>query len=142
MKTKKLKLLAILLFLLPLCMAILGTGCEEENINPDPDRAILGKWEVIENSLGPVSYPGAYEEYGTDSVLFNYNSENDTNYSKYWFVDSLLYKSHEYIIIEGYDTTIYADIQSYKFEFLTYNKLQLEFQNPAIVNWVIYKRIK
>lgn len=31
MKTKKLKLIAILLFLLPLCVVILGAGCNEEN---------------------------------------------------------------------------------------------------------------
>lgn len=125
-----------------LLVILTGAGCEVENIDPDPDRAILGKWEVIENSLGSVSYPGAYNEYRPDSVLINYNSGGDTTYSKYWFVDSLLYKSHEYIIIEGYDTSKHIAVEPYKFDFITYNKLQLEFQNPAIVTMFIYKRIK
>jgi len=34
MKTKKLKLLTIFLLLLPLCMAILGTGCEKDEELP------------------------------------------------------------------------------------------------------------
>jgi len=137
MKQKILKLSMFILLTM-----LTGTGCEKETIAPDPVKAILGKWEVIGDSFGPASYPGAYEKYRTDSVLFNYNSENDTNYSKYWFVDSLLYKSHDYIIIEGYDTTMQVAIEPYKYEFLTYNKLKLVFQYPAIVTTVIYKRIK
>lgn len=137
MKQKFLKLSMFILL-----VVLTEAGCEKDNFDPDPGKAILGKWEVIENSYGPISYPGAYEEYRPDSVLFNYNSENDTNYSKYWFEDSLLYKSHEYIIIEGYDTTKHIAVEPYKFDFITYNKLQLEFQNPAIVTMFIYKRIK
>lgn len=136
MKQKILKLSMFILF-----VALTTTGCEKENIDPDPAKAILGKWEVIEDTFGPVSYPGAYKEYLPDSVLINYNSEGDTTYSKYWLVDSLLYKSHVYIDqITG--DTILVDVQQYKYEFLTYNKLKLVWQVYAINPVHIYKRIK
>jgi hypothetical protein len=70
MKLKIKKLLKTFLHLLPFCLVVLGPGCEEEPIDIDPGKAILGKWEVIENTFGTVSYPGAYEEYRADSILF------------------------------------------------------------------------
>lgn len=135
------KLLIFKLFSVALFLLFIGAGCEKENIEPDPAKAILGKWEVIEDSFGPVSYPGGYKEFKPDSVLINYNSSGDTTYSKYWFVDSLLYKSHVYIDqITG--DTILVDVQTYKYEFLTSNKLKLVWNVYAINPVHIYKRIK
>ncbi len=116
------KILKLSVFIL--LVTLIEAGCEKENIEPNPAKAILGKWEVIEDTFGPVSYPGGHKEFKPDSVLINYNSSGDTTYSKYWFVDSLLYKSHVYIDqITG--DTILVDVQTYKYEFLTSNKLKL-----------------
>lgn len=107
----------------------------------DPKKAILGKWEIIEDSFGPIRYPGYYREYRQDSVLFDYVSEDDTSYSKYWFVDSILYKSHVYINHSSGDT-ILVDIQAYRYRFLNYNKLRLDLQAPALNTKLILSRIK
>ena len=47
MKSKKLKLLTILLFLLPLCVVLLGAGCNDENIQSDSNIELFGKWKFI-----------------------------------------------------------------------------------------------
>ncbi len=115
--------------------------CNEDEPPIDPQQTILGKWKIIENSFGPVSYPGSYTEYRPDSIVFDYVSEADTSYSKYWFSDSLLFVSHIYIDQITNDTII-VDTQSYKFQFLSYNKLRLDLQQPAIVTKFIYERLK
>ncbi len=118
-------------------------GCNREETDPrvtDPEKAILGRWEVIENSLGPVTDPSQYEEYLPDSVLliYRYDGEELLHY-KYWFSDSILYKGG--IFIDTFnDTAVVAE--PYQYKFLSFNKLRMDFQNPAIVNWYIYKRTK
>ncbi len=109
----------------------------------DPKQAILGRWEVIENSFGPISYPGSYTEYRQDSILFDYVNTNDFTYSKYWMNDSILFTKSTYYIYEGpgYEDTLIV-VLPYKYEFLSYNKLRLDLQYPAMVTTFIFKRIK
>ena len=128
-----------LIFSLFLLQLLMTNSCINEDINIDPTKAIIGKWEIVENTYGPVSYPGSYQQYLPDSVLLNYNSEDDITYSKYWFKDSLLFKQYVYIEQDSQDT-ILVDIQPYKFEFLEKNKLKLELQQPAMVTLFIYNR--
>ena len=119
-------------------------GCDNnENLTSVtyPQKAILGKWEIIENSSGPISYPGAYREFQSDSVLFDYVDENDFSYSKYWFADSLLYIRHVYIDQVSGDTILVSALP-YRFEFIAYNKLKLEFQIFVQIPTHIYKRVK
>lgn len=44
---KKIKLLTIRLFLLPLCVVLLGAGCDDENIQSDSNVELFGKWKFI-----------------------------------------------------------------------------------------------
>jgi hypothetical protein len=42
------------------------SSCDREEPLPpvtNPQQTILGKWEVIENTFGPISYPGSYQEF-------------------------------------------------------------------------------
>lgn len=136
-------------------LLLIFCGCEQEESLPivgDPKQAILGKWEVIENTYGPIRYPGSYREFRLDSVLFDYNDENDFSYSEYWFADSLwvdgslwyagsvLYIKHTYID-QVYGDTILVDIQPYQYDFLNYNKLQLTHLYPFMNPVVVYKRL-
>lgn len=53
-------------------MMLFTYGCSKEETEPkvtDPQKAILGRWEIIQNSFGPISYPGSYTEYERDSIL-------------------------------------------------------------------------
>lgn len=119
-------------------------SCESEEIKIDPKKAILGKWEITHNSFGPVENPIAYEEYLPDSVLLIYNyKEGTVSNRKYWMRDSLLFRRSTYFIYEGpgyEDTVVFTD--PYQFEFLTRDKLKLEFQYSAMNTTFIYKRIK
>jgi hypothetical protein len=55
MKTKNLKLLAIFLLLLPLCVVLLGAGCEKESSFGQKD--ISGSWKVSKQSIsGNLTY--------------------------------------------------------------------------------------
>ncbi|PID69410.1 MAG: hypothetical protein CSA39_01415 [Flavobacteriales bacterium] len=123
-----------------LVLVLVFINCSKEELSLDPNVNILGKWKIIENSLGPISYPGAYEEYLMDSILYIYNSKDDYFYDQYWFSNSLLYKKHIYINQITKDTLL-VDIQSYQYEFLDNNTLRLDIQNPALVPTFIYKRI-
>ena len=48
MKNKKTKLLMRILLLLPLCMVMLGAGCEKDKNKYDPD-SIIGEWHLIKD---------------------------------------------------------------------------------------------
>lgn len=122
----------------------LFASCGKEELKvTNPEQAILGKWEIIENSFGPITYPGSYREFRSDSILLNYVNENDFAYSKYWMDDSVLFIKSTYYINEGpgyEDTLVITEPNKYKF--LSYNKLMLDLQQPALVTKFIYKRIK
>jgi hypothetical protein len=63
-KTKKMKLLAILLFLLPLCVVILGAGCEEDE-------------EIVE-----LSEKGflKFSDFGCENIVWNFKAGNSNSY--------------------------------------------------------------
>lgn len=118
--------------------------CCKDNIEPkvtDPKQALLGKWEEIENSLGPVNNPSGYDEYLPDSVRKSYSYVDKIFYfEKYWLQDSLLIRSFKYVDPNDNNVTVFK--WPYRYEFLSHDKLKLRFQNPAVINWYIYKRIK
>ncbi|MCV9388135.1 hypothetical protein [Reichenbachiella ulvae] len=131
------------IFSLILLLAIASSSCEEDLPTvTDPQQAILGKWEIIENTFGPVTSPSGYDEYLPDSVRISYSYEDETfYYEKYWFEDSLLIRSFEFIdAYDNNDTTVFN--LPYRYEFLNYNTLKLELQFPAMNPIHIYQRIK
>jgi len=103
----------------------------------DPQKAILGKWEVIE--AGGHSYNSSgYSEYSPDSIVrfYDYTEGRFTSQTPYWLTDSILYRG---IYVDG----VFQGNQ-YKYHFFdNNNKLRLEFHEvlPIISVWV-YKRIK
>src|SRR5690606_17218027 len=139
---KKLNPMKTMTFLFGVVLFIYGCSKEELKVT-DPRQAILGKWKLIENDFGPISYPNSYDEYLPDSILTGRNTNGDIYVSKYWMNDSILFVMDTYYIDEGpgFEDTITV-ILPYRYEFLSYNRLQLDFQNPAIVTKIIYKRIK
>jgi hypothetical protein len=117
-------------------------GCSYNDIKvTDPKKAILGRWEEIENSLGAVTNPSGYDEYLPDSLRKTYSYADKIFYiEKYWLQDSLLFRSFKYV--DPYDNSTTVFKWPYRYEFLGYDKLRLDFQNPALINWHVYKRIK
>lgn len=129
------------IFSILFCLTIIsGCGGKEDPVVTDPEVAILGKWEVIENSLGPVATASQYEEYKADSVLDIYRyAGGELVHYKYWFSDSMLYKGG--VFVDSYNDTIVIK-EPYTFKFLSPDKLRMDFQYPALVNWYIYQRKK
>jgi hypothetical protein len=128
--------------LLTLILILTFHGCNRENLSLNPYKAIIGKWEIIETTFGPVTNPSEYEEYFPDSILLIYNYDEERFYeSKYWLNDSLLYIQHTYTDPVTNDTILVSTLP-YRYKFLTTNKLQLEFQHPSMNPLSIYKRIK
>lgn len=115
---KHYKTIFLLIFLIS--WALVATSCQKVDVEPDPAKAILGKWEIIEMGNWPnmesIVNPVAYSEYLVDSVLREYDYEKQTYFTKkYWIDDSLLYTnvSRE----DGYQVKI-----GYKYFFLTGTK--------------------
>lgn len=115
-------------------------SCEKNKIEPDPTKAILGKWEMIEIGNWPnmESYSASgYDEYLPDSLLGIYNyTTKEYQYAKekYW-IDSLLH--YRIIRQDGFIIT-----QNYKYTFFD-EKIRLDLLDVfAIYNTFIYKRIK
>lgn len=121
-------------------------GCDEDQYTPvvtDPNKAILGKWEITHLGQGIVEDPIAYDEYLADSVLLVYNYQEKTFWKyRYWFADSLLFKSSTNIAYDGAEYDTIVTTFPYRYEFLEADKLKLEFQYPAIFRTSIYKRIR
>jgi hypothetical protein len=115
MNPKILKLLPAFLFLVPLCLVWLETGCDKNEPDPqeeiceymltetDPAKLIIGKWElskvwmsqdvgyrpVVKNDPGDIEY----REFGIDSLAKIQNIKDGDLYTtdrKYW-IDSLLH---------------------------------------------------
>ena len=136
METMNMK--SVLVFLLILCL----NSCRTDDNLPDvtdPKEAILGKWELIADASGPVSYEGSYREFRTDSIVFHYVDENDFAYGNYWFDDSVLYIKDIYIDDQSGDT-IFVDIQPYEYGFPNHNRLELTHVYPFLNPTTIYKR--
>lgn len=121
-------------------------GCDEDQYTPvvtDPNKAILGKWEITHQGTSVIENPLTYEEYLDDSVLLVYNyPEKAFHKMKYWFSDSLLFKRSVGIGFDGveYDTIVMTF--PYRYEFLEVDKLRLDLQKPAMIRGSIYKRIR
>ena len=72
MKQKNLKQLITFLLLLPLCVVLLGAGCEKDDTNYDPD-SIIGKWEWLYSTGG---FAGTtYPEEG-ETVIWNFTEDS------------------------------------------------------------------
>lgn len=124
--------------------AIFAASCSQaDEIYPDlePQKAILGKWELVEAGWNDnmSSYTSnEYLEYLPDSILRVYdNKENRfTSETTYWLKDSILY-SGAYV-----DGVFHGVKQKYYF-FDNNNKLRLEFHEmTAIIPIAVYKRVK
>jgi len=119
-------------------------GCCKNSVEPkvtDPKQALLGRWEEIENNLGPVNNPSGYDEYLPDSVRKSYSyADKIFYYEKYWLEDSLLIRSFKYV--DPYDNYVKVFKWRYRYEYLSYNKIKLVSQNPSIIYSQTYKRIK
>ncbi|MDX9847366.1 MAG: hypothetical protein RBT74_10330 [Tenuifilaceae bacterium] len=129
-------------YLVAFLVANIISSCDREEPLPpvtNPQQAILGKWEIIENTFGPVDNPPGYDEYLPDSIRISYSYTDMVFYhEKYWLSDSLLFRS---IVFTSEGDTI--DFQwPYRFKFINYNKLKLEFLYPSLNPISIYKRLK
>ncbi len=131
MRTEKPTLLLFLFF-----STTLFNACEKEAVNPDPSKAILGKWECIEYG-DQNRTPWGYYEFLPDSIYMLYNYQSDDYYfqEKYWLNDSLLFIG-EFRKPDG--ELIFS---SYKYTFLNSNKLKLELQAFALYRTSIYKKV-
>lgn len=133
MKTTFLKLSAFILLL-----ALMGAGCEKESAyipDPDPAKAILGKWICIESGGLPNEKPTEYIEYYPNGTrkIYEYETGKMKGTEEYW-IDSLLHigpKQNNGSLIGAYKYQFREDELS-----LTYYDLIAE------VNFFVYKRIK
>ena len=88
MQTKKIKLLTILLLLLPLCVVLLGAGCDDDDIS---QSVLNGKWILIgfgDNSTNefasePDSEPKSSYLLFNDGEMVAYSVTNRTFDMKY-----------------------------------------------------------
>ena len=91
MQTKKLKLLTTLLFLLPLCVALLGAGCDDDDV---PQSVLNGKWILLgfgndstgEYTSEPDSEPKSSYVIFDNGKLVAYSVTNET-YDIYYNVN-------------------------------------------------------
>lgn len=98
--------------------------------SPDPEKAVVGKWQLIEVGNWPIMAPiksNGFLEFQPDSVLHYINAEkNDRRVSKYYFRDSILYRG-----ALGYKTMFYED------------KMRLDILNASSVHYTsVYQRVK
>jgi hypothetical protein len=121
-------------------LLITAFSCKkDEKPSFDPDKAILGKWEIIEMgnwpNMEPVTEPTGYKEYLSDSILQEYEYKTGNIYIKKYWIDSLLH-----VGIDREDG--FQLVFEYKYEFFD-NKLRLDVTNfMMLYNTSIYKRIK
>jgi hypothetical protein len=135
-------------FLAVILSTTLLIACKKEPLEADPVKIILGKWEPItsgiDGNITPIENPDGYTEYRADSVLlyFNYEQNQYTMESKYWFADTLLYISTYYQIPDYPNGGITVeDLLLYHFEKRN-NRLVITDVTPfRLPIKVIYKRI-
>lgn len=79
-----------------LSIVLFSQSCKKEPIETDPQKLILGKWELVESGNWPdmdqLPIVGFYE-YLPDSLLryFQYEENEYTWETKYWMNDSSLF---------------------------------------------------
>ncbi len=127
--------------LILLLISLIITGCKQEEIKTDPQKLILGKWEIIQKGNWPdieTTIATGYTEYCQDSVIrfFDYKSNQFISSSTYWLNDSIVF------IGEKREDGVNL-ITEYKYEFLNNNQnIRFDIQAFAIFNTFIYKRIE
>ena len=123
-----------------LCIiGILSFSCEKEKIETDPKKAILGKWEIVEDGNWPDLEPcqaTQYVEYLPDSILREYEYKTKNSYfKKYWIEGSTLLIST--LREDGFELVF-----KYKYDFFDNNTLRLESYSVMMSNTSIYKRLE
>ena len=122
--------------------------CKKEPLEADPAKIILGKWELFEFVLlgepQLVQTPSGYYEYLKDSILlyFDYEKNDYTIHSNYWFTDSLLYMYTFYNIPNDPEGGV-GITEIYKFAFFDSNSI-LKLEDKYSTSWIhtkFYKRI-
>ncbi|NDW12294.1 hypothetical protein D0T50_05245 [Bacteroides sp. 214] len=133
MKIRRLKLLMLLPIL------VLGIAACDDNDEKDPQKTILGKWEMIKRGDIEV-IPKYHEEYLPDGTICRYYYE-----SKEYEIQPYMYKIdsekkilHHYYVENGEEIIAF----SYSYEFYD-DKLHLGwlYVTPQFSSF-IYKRIK
>jgi|GEM_PF-2327927 len=127
MKTKKIKQLTNLLLLLPLCVALLGSGCNDED-NLETKTQLIGKWIEIEpfsddicdtivfkeNNTIELYYPiqgWTYSLPSSDTIAFANPAKLRTKKCYFTFNSE-----NELTIFNFYDRTITSQIKNITFE--------------------------
>jgi hypothetical protein len=122
-------------------IVLIGSGCEEEKIETTPQKAILGKWEIIEIGNWPNLYStkaSGYTEFREDltMIYFDYELNKVTTSISYAINDSILFQKS--MREDGIEILF-----KYKYELIN-NKKHLRLDNTdfmAINNTSIYNRI-
>ncbi len=81
MKTKKIKLLSIFLFMLPFCVVLFVVGCEEDDdekcstiaIN-GPEDDITGKWKLINGE--EIFFNPRTVDYSCNNVVYHFQTDS------------------------------------------------------------------
>jgi hypothetical protein len=111
---------------------------KDYEIDPDPAKAILGKWVMIEMGGNPLDGHSIFE-WRSDSTLLGYSDIDPNNTSMMnYYIDSLY---HEYkYIYEGNETSLLQI--DYKYEFYD-DKLRTEMVDMmATYTTFVFKRLK
>lgn len=108
------------------------------DIDPDPAKAILGKWVMIEMGGEPVDGHSLFE-WRSDSTLLEYSDIDPNNtFILNYYIDSLY---HEYKYYTEDNKTYLFQID-YKYEFYD-DKLRTEMVNMmAMYTTFVFKRLK
>lgn len=107
-------------------------GCQQKDINVNPQTAILGKWKIVghgnDSNIKPTLQPTTYEEYKADGVfLVHEYSTAKVSSERYYFKGDTLYRGGGSC---GYKCQLYS------------NRMRLDVVNcTAILYTSIYERI-
>jgi hypothetical protein len=117
---------------------LVAFSCENNRIEIEPEKTILGKWEIFEMGnwpkMEPIFEPTGYKEYLSDSILREYEYKTGNFFLKKYWIDSLLHegslRSDGLLITSTYNYQLEDDI------------LRLDINAFAIFKTSIFKRIK
>ena len=127
-----------------LLLVLLAISCDQEKVEINPNKAIVGKWELrqqgtsTENLLNVT--PRGYTEFLNDSSYryYEYDTEKYT-YGDYTLNDSMLVYYFYAIHANKVDTIP----ESYYYSFdKEYRTLTLDIDALAILDYFVYKKIK
>ncbi|NOU17720.1 MAG: hypothetical protein HOO91_09190 [Bacteroidales bacterium] len=125
-------------------LAIMASSCDDEPIETDPAKAILGKWILIEmRGMGTIKIKpnGSYIEYLKDGIMRRYDAlDKEMKYTIYYFADSTLNVRIAYFEEDG--TELW---QKYLFKFSDKNSILTTDMSPwadAMFDVFVEKRIE